>query len=42
LINFLETTNSCVEIILPLKEDNTYSENDIENIYNAAVETLGI
>lgn len=42
LINFLETTNSCVEIILPLKEDNTYSENDIENIYNVAVETLGI
>lgn len=33
---------SCVEIILPMKDGNDYTQNDIDEIYNAAVKTLGL
>ena len=40
--NFLQTTDSCVEIILPVKEGKSYSQDDINKIYNTAVSALGI
>ena len=42
---FLEDENitqSCFEIILPIKEGNDYTQNDINKIYNVAVQALGI
>ena len=39
---FFNTDNSAVEIILPIKDNNVYSQDDIDKIYNAAAQALGI
>ena len=39
-LNDKNNTQSCIEIILPVKEGNDYTQNDINEIYNVAVRAL--
>ena len=41
-LNDENNTQSCLEIILPVKEGNDYTQNDINEIYNVAVRALGL
>ena len=41
-LNDENNTQSCIEIILPVKEGNDYTQNDINEIYNVAVRALGL
>ena len=41
-LNDKNNTQSCIEIILPVKEGNDYTQNDINEIYNVAVRALGL
>lgn len=38
--NFVNGQYSCLEVILPIKENNQYSDNDIERIYNTILDAI--
>ena len=41
-LNDVNNEKSCLEIILPVKEGNDYTQNDINEIYNVAIRALGL